>query len=137
MNAAPGWYLDPQDPGVEQYFNGTSFVPGKRLATAGTPPFPAPGQPVVRPPGADGPPSGARLAYTLAVFAALGGVIGGFALIAHTRRAACIGACDAARHPYIGAGIGTLLGGLALTVLLVVAGLLDILLVELRHQERQ
>lgn len=38
--AAPGWYLDPDDPDQERYWNGGSWQPGSRPASVGAQPVP-------------------------------------------------------------------------------------------------
>jgi hypothetical protein len=37
---APHWYLNPDDPSTERYWNGGSWSPGARVAAVGTPRFP-------------------------------------------------------------------------------------------------
>lgn len=141
--ADPGWYLDPADQTRERYFNGYQFIDSSRPAEPGALSLPA-GSAKVSPPPARQSADGLRTAAGVLWFLVLLGIVGAVVVGAYLlTRTACVvnpydaSLCMGSTHPYIGAGLGALAGGLVQAVVAGIVARLCTVVADMRSGARQ
>ena len=150
---APSWYVDPNDDTRERYWNGAKFIGDPAQLKRNTPPFPGPDNaPISEPrewkssarePGQVFTLTGVGIFLrVLAVLTAIGAVVVGVVLIAHTVTS-CVtdpysdyADCTGKIHPWAASGVGALIGGLVQASVLAVVGHLCLEVARMREIPR-